>query len=195
MSLIQCKECGKTISDTAEVCIHCGAPLCDETQIVPVAPVDEHETVSARVAFDALTEEEQDALEKEFLAKDKRALKFRRKRQGATGIFRCSIILIFEAMIAFFFLSTSYDSKLPSFFSVKNVNLYYISLFLVFFSMIIGLIGFFAAKAKRPRKDVKKYIYLKRFQAFLKEKNVDYSPTLTYEESLLYDQIDANMKL
>ena len=28
MALIECKECGKRISDTTRVCIHCGAPTC-----------------------------------------------------------------------------------------------------------------------------------------------------------------------
>ena len=27
MALIKCKECGKEISDTADVCIHCGSPI------------------------------------------------------------------------------------------------------------------------------------------------------------------------
>ena len=26
MALIKCKECGKDISDTTDICIHCGAP-------------------------------------------------------------------------------------------------------------------------------------------------------------------------
>ena len=32
MALINCPECGKEVSDKAEVCIHCGYPLHDETQ-------------------------------------------------------------------------------------------------------------------------------------------------------------------
>ena len=27
MALIKCRECGKEISDTADICIHCGCPL------------------------------------------------------------------------------------------------------------------------------------------------------------------------
>lgn len=32
MALINCPECGKEVSDKADVCIHCGYPLQDETQ-------------------------------------------------------------------------------------------------------------------------------------------------------------------
>lgn len=32
MALINCPECGKEVSDKAEVCIRCGYPLHDETQ-------------------------------------------------------------------------------------------------------------------------------------------------------------------
>ena len=27
MAMIKCKECGKDISDTAKICVNCGAPL------------------------------------------------------------------------------------------------------------------------------------------------------------------------
>ena len=40
MALIQCKECGKEISDQAQACPHCGAPVRAATQSAPanVAP-------------------------------------------------------------------------------------------------------------------------------------------------------------
>ena len=48
MALIQCKECGKTISDKAAACPHCGAPVskenpvtCDECgQVLPSSNLD-----------------------------------------------------------------------------------------------------------------------------------------------------------
>lgn len=35
MAMINCPECGQTVSDKAEICIHCGAPLKEK----PAAPV------------------------------------------------------------------------------------------------------------------------------------------------------------
>lgn len=34
MALINCPECGKEVSDKAEVCIHCGYPLHDENVVI-----------------------------------------------------------------------------------------------------------------------------------------------------------------
>lgn len=38
--LIRCKECGKEISDKAQTCIHCGAPLKSDKQTVHVEATD-----------------------------------------------------------------------------------------------------------------------------------------------------------
>ncbi len=36
MGLIQCPECGKEVSDKAEKCIHCGAPLHQKNGVVKI---------------------------------------------------------------------------------------------------------------------------------------------------------------
>lgn len=38
MSMIQCHECGKDISDTANACPHCGAPLKNDTTETKICP-------------------------------------------------------------------------------------------------------------------------------------------------------------
>lgn len=191
MGLIQCQECGKTISDTIKICIHCGAPLRDAVEDPPAVPVCEQENSSTHTSFDALPIAEQDALEKEFLLKDKRALKFRRKRQGAKNT------LILSGILAlFFFYNLISYLALSSFFqNAKILNLSYILTFFSFICFFIGLIVGLKNKPT-PENDVKKCIYYRKFQAFLKEKEIDYTPVFIVEkERLLFEQVDATMKL
>jgi len=107
MALIECKECGKRISDTTRVCIHCGAPTCvskpdavgdsentqKQSQNGVAHDVENKQKESEAQAektepkkiFQNLDKDTQCELEKEFWKVDKRAKKY--KRRTETGKF------------------------------------------------------------------------------------------------------------
>ncbi len=48
--LVKCSECGKEISDKAQTCIHCGAPLKGDKQTVHVEATDKDIKVTQIIA-------------------------------------------------------------------------------------------------------------------------------------------------
>ena len=81
MAIMICKNCGKKVSDTVEVCIHCGKDPRTEPAMVVAEPIKKEEPEKVQqeieledespVDFFQLDEEEQLKLESEFLKEDK----------------------------------------------------------------------------------------------------------------------------
>ena len=115
MALIICKKCGKNISDTSTRCIHCGTPIKDEAETLkvesPAKPKNETLTPSKKLAnFHKLSEDQQVALENEFLKSDKSARKYRRKGIEI-GKFAWLTILLFPIGRGLVILQTNIKNK------------------------------------------------------------------------------------
>ncbi len=65
MALIICRACGKTISDTAERCVHCGALTAPEPAVQTIEKKEEPRLTS----FNELPEKTKDRLSREFQEK------------------------------------------------------------------------------------------------------------------------------
>ena len=85
MALIVCKACGKNVSDTVKKCIHCGAEIKKEENIVK-EEVKMQEVKKERKSpksmsgkFFSLDYGMQDKLETEFLKSDAKAFKYKRR--------------------------------------------------------------------------------------------------------------------
>lgn len=76
MAIIICKSCGKKVSDTVDICIHCGKSPTKEITEAPkeTNPKDSNE-VKKQNFFD-LNQKQQFALESEFLKQDKFAKRY-----------------------------------------------------------------------------------------------------------------------
>ena len=76
MAIIICKKCGKRVSDTVDVCIHCGQnpkeEIIEKIEEVPTKEIPEKKTVE----YYDLSEREQIRLEAEFAQQDKSAKKY-----------------------------------------------------------------------------------------------------------------------
>lgn len=79
MALITCKSCGKSISDKAERCIHCGQPLTESVTPPVEPPKKKNADLSHLPKYNDMSNVKRTELEKEFLETDKWAYNYRRK--------------------------------------------------------------------------------------------------------------------
>ena len=102
MALIECSRCGKKITDTAENCIHCGAPTHildsdDKSTCINDQCISENAGESDCLpSYNSFGEDYKLELEREFLKSDVRAMKYRRRRAENIHFFLifCWIITI-----------------------------------------------------------------------------------------------------
>ena len=219
MALITCPECGKKVSDTVKLCIHCGAPIIKEEQTtVPVTeaetPVAEtaetvpeattpEENVTAepqRLSFAQLDSDTRDALEAEFVSRNKWAKKCLRARKESTtfiwwgfgplvlsfvlgrGFYAFASLLLPEAVER---LLAGADVIHPAFEKLA------IACLVLYGVLFVAMIAYgIVTKVLYGRTRVK-FAYMKRFGRWLeREKNISYEPPLAYmQEKKLYDSI------
>lgn len=200
MALVECKKCGKKVSDTIDKCIHCGASLKNEPTVVEVKPkpiIDANalntiqETPNMK-KFNSLSDSAKNALEKEFLETDEKFYKFRRKElefgKRASVFYKMAtngLIIVMVCRVAFhlFLKGEIFNETMLMIGVVLCVALIACGL--------VGAVGNFIAK-KIYNRSIKKYVYLKSFQKWLKEtKNIQYLPIFVDDkEKAMFDEID-----
>ena len=219
MALIICKYCGKKVSDTVKTCIHCGAQLSEETDRHLSSDTkeffsfddDDCESVSANsdiesvtnddnktennkklINFNTFDEKQKTLLEKEFLKTDKWAMKYRRNKEESEDYLDVFItgVLLF-AIYVWCTIKFKFDSL-----TVINPNLDKIALFLLIAAGAISgfaIIYFFVSKIIYAVSD-KKYIYIWRFQKWLREeKSIEYTPPfLSVKEKAKFIKMSEN---
>ncbi len=198
MALITCKSCGKTISDTTSVCIHCGAPTQE-----PSAPI-ENETASDVqkdntekeniVYFKDLKEEEKDALQYEFWQADKRARAYIQKEVNLYSYLFFSILALVlpRALLAL------RDWVKDKFFE-GNVHsedwLTYSDFFAVAIAVLwIACLVLWIYTLFTYRSRLKRQTYHRRLQKWLLEnKNIHFMPNfLSKKDQEVFEKIDLN---
>lgn len=199
MALIICKNCGKKISDTIDVCIHCGCNL-RETEIPEQASQVQNEAVeiceSQQTDFDDLIALEKTKLETEFLKDDEWSNKYMRDRSElssfAKPLLLCPLFAValsgaFVRILNFFIdMSTSMSDILNP--TAKTVAIISgVALAVLCIAMFIYSI------AKRISNAVThaRYIYYRRFQKWLLEKkNITFFPKMrTMHQKRIFESI------
>ncbi len=225
MALIECKECGKRISDTTKLCIHCGAPTSiskpdvvgdsenahkqGQSSVAHVGdtnqkePEAQAEKTEPKIIFQKLDKNTQCELEKEFWKVDKRAKKYRMKNKSGRYFLMLGFGYFWYYLIVIFILDNTI--KLPDSLVIKNWEIYHIVYsgyfeYAALFLSLIGVICMIVGTIKfihETGQSKKEVLYKKRFQAWLlMEKNVDYIPQFMSESDRnLWRNTDINKKL
>ena len=205
MALIQCKECGKRISDTTEVCVHCGAPTrisVDETASeikvdMKSSGGEPSENKEELVVFQNLDFDRQCELEKEFWSVDRRAEKYKKRSEKAHGTALLIVGYFFLLLFSLFFSSF----QMLGFFEggwIKNWEIYTLFFYEGFplFPYLVGitLLSLVIISSLRCNKK-KEALYKKQFQRWLRtEKNIEYIPQFNTErEKKIWDSMSINM--
>ena len=225
MALIECKECGKRISDTTRVCIHCGAPTCvskpdavgdsentqkqsqngvaHDVENKQKEPEAQAEKTEPRSIFQKLDKNTQCELEEEFWKVDKRAKKYRIKNKFSRYFLILGFSYVWYYLIVVFILDNTI--KLPDSLVILNWDIYHIfySGHFEYAALVLPLIGVICMIVGTVKfihetgQSKKEVLYKKRFQAWLlMEKNVDYIPQFMSESDRnLWRNTDINKKL
>ena len=187
MALIICRNCGKKISDTAEICIHCGASIKEElkveTKSEEIFVKNQSEQTKTR-NFEDLNDEVRKKMEREFLKSNSWANKYKRTilqlpSIGKLWILYLALIFIFRETLSLFDIYISGP--------VINEQYFDLGLLGAISLMIITLcLSFYSAGMRIYLKATSaKYVYLKKFQTWLKsEKNIDFIPTFKRKSQL-----------
>ena len=198
MALITCKSCGKTISDTTSVCIHCGAPLQE-----PIAPIEKEPTSDVQnndtqkdtfVYFKDLQEEEKDALQYEFWQTDKRARAYVQKEVNLYSYLFFSILALVlpRALLALrdwvkdkFFEGNVYSEDWLTYstiFAAAIAVLWIICLILWIYTLVS-----YRSRSKRQT-------YHRRLQKWLLEnKGIHFTPNFhSKKDQEVFEKIDLN---
>lgn len=200
MALIICKNCGKTVSDTVDVCIHCGENIKSteafsrENNQEPSFITEKDTAKPILKDFTFYSAEEQIALEKEFLSNDGWAKKYRQRQIELPSFLRTAMLSWGWAFIIIAFSFKINESLLETMFTFSPA-----SEICVFSAIASTLLLFITILCRlvikiRLRLTFAKYIYMKKFQVWLyKEKSVNYIPPITkFKEQQIFKSIDLN---
>ena len=187
MALINCKKCGKTVSDTVLNCIHCGAPLKEE-------PNAEQETSKKDVfpLFTDLSDTERTAIENEFLSSDKKSMRYRQRCAEKSKFGTLSLLLFVLGRVLLY----AQDYVLNNLFTVYNPEFIDLSekllVGIVILWAVTDAIAIYLAIVAKSR--VKKQLYKKKLQRWiLINKNMDYTPKfLSEKDRLVFNSIDLD---
>ncbi len=203
MALIICEKCGKKISDTVPKCIHCGAVVKKETNDRTCSQKEEVKKpleknvakVQLKAQYFSLDSSTQNKLEKEFLAQDKKAMKFKRKEIEFKKFSALGNFALYASAFCILGIRVLLTKVLgvTEFFNAEYAGIGAAGLFVTLGLGILISIFSFVGKTIFNR-STKKYIYMKKFQRWLKrDKDIDYDPIfVTNSEKSIFDQIDLN---
>ena len=181
MALIICKSCGKKVSDTVDVCIHCGQNPKEEIVEKVEEPTVQEPPAQKKAEYYDLSEREQIALEAEFAKQDKSAKKYLLDAFELSSFMKPILfypILAFVLVRGLFTLAEMFDilntetanETLSGVAAVSGIGL----IVLCACMFIYGLV-----KKIYNRITNAYLIYLKKFQKWLKEnKDIDFYPEL-----------------
>ena len=198
MALIECSKCGKKVSDTTKVCIHCGADIGEKQEVKVDEKPKTEENVSQKKKYNSFNNEMKLKYEKEFLENNFGAKKYRRK-----GLEFKKIISLGEtSAILGGLLIFGYRYLLNKVFDgvVYNENYGVIAAAAAFLMIAFGCLMMICSVVARTiyNRTFKSYVYLKTFSKWLEDKyEIDYQPEFfTDKEKAIYEKIDLNvMKL
>lgn len=177
MAIIICKNCGKKVSDTVDVCIHCGNNPKEENKNNVIEVSNEFAEVKT-VEFDDLKEKEQLKLEAEFVKHDKWAKRYMLDVIELPSFGR----LLYYPAIAFVILRILH--RLTEVFATGeliNEELSVIAAISGIGLVVLSLCTFFYSVVKRIYNRITQahLIYLKKFQKWLMDnQNISYYPEL-----------------
>lgn len=177
MAIIICKNCGKKVSDTVDVCIHCGNNPKEENKNNVIEVSNEFAEVKT-VEFDDLKEKEQLKLEAEFVKQDKWAKRYmldvielpsfgRLLYYPAIAIV---ILRILHRLTEVFATGELINEELSVIAAISGIGL-----------VVLPLCTFFYSVVKRIYNRITQahLIYLKKFQKWLMDnQNISYYPEL-----------------
>ncbi len=185
MALIVCHECGKRVSDTSDICIHCGVPLkkCDATEIKELPNEKEEKTEKDRTAesvlrFNSLGKEEQRNITKAFLKSDKISKKYRDKlltNDMLIKIFTLNFLLLVFSL-GFLYFGLGHLVKTQESFIL-------IALFGGVIAILQSVFMFiFIFRRRILNRNMKRLVFEKKFQTWLMEnKGISYNPVFINE--------------
>ena len=190
MALIVCKKCGQKISDTVELCIHCGAlisgePVVEKEESKDVdIPNQNKEEKMVQYNYEKYDEDIRIQLEQQFLTTDKWAKSFRRKGVEIEQfkslfswglILPALIVLVVKCCYSYIFKESYYNELFLGIAIIGAISLFAVSL-------ILTVVLFFVGVAYK--RSLNKYIYMKKYQRWLlEEKNVRYTPVFLDQKS------------
>ena len=201
MALIICKHCGQKISDTVEVCIHCGTLINGESFVqkeedlnsISTPDCDENKK-RTQYDYNKYDEDIRIQLEQEFLTTDKWARSFRRKSieiEKFKSLFYWGLILpILIVIAARYCYSNIFKESYYNEIALGIAGFGVAFLFTV--SLILTVILFF--KGIVYKRCLNKYIYMKKYQRWLsEEKGVRYAPVFLDKKSReKFDKLDID---
>ena len=192
MALIECRACGKKISDTTEKCIHCGS-LTKEPEVEKI----EETTITPPKArdYNQISDYERNALEMEFIRQDEEAMKykvmqndrlrFKKLRASAWPIWLLSFLFSVKAFEEAGI--TTYTSGFAF-----SLALLFNGLILL---LIISITIYLSFTKKAEKTSSKRFVYLKKYQCWLlNEKKIEYTPVfVTEKEKILFEKTYINV--
>ena len=194
MALIECSKCGKMVSDTTDVCIHCGASIGANEEIKVAKTPEKEEKAISKKDYKNFNDELKIKYEKEFLEENPNAKKYRRRGleyKKLISLGETSAILGFLLIMAYrYLLNKHFDGV------VYKENYAVIAsaaaIFMIAFGILLVACAFIAKVIYN--RTLKSYVYLKMFSRWLDEKHqVEYQPDfVTNNEKAIYEQIDLN---
>ena len=191
MALITCKNCGKSISDTTEKCIHCGAPVGVDVETTADsadnASVKTENKTEKKINFLAMSDEDQIKLEEEFLDSDPDAFKWYKSFYEKKIISGVMVVLMIPCLLGMLFVTTQDGS----------IELRIAGIFLLVAFCILAIVFSFSSKGISPRNNKRKqFVYQKRFQRWLKDKkNIEYTPTIWRKsDEAIFESVDIDVE-
>lgn len=190
MAIIICNSCGKKVSDTVDVCIHCGQNPKEETVKTDERASAEETSKAVTIDFNKLSDEEKKKLEIEFLKEDNWSKKYMRNRfellSYAKPIFFYPILLfiIFRLLSTFtdIFIGADVVNKGATVIAaVSGIGLTVVCCAMFVYSILKRIYNFVTHA---------RYIYYRRLQKWLNEKNIYFFPELqTLRQKALFESI------
>ena len=174
MALIICPNCGKSVSSTAETCIHCGYKL-DKPDVRNYKSLNSSETVALQNEFNTLNPEISE-YEKE--AAENTAC-FSKYLRVANIMIWVGLFAIAGCIWAFFALSKN-SEVLSANFSEKPITYLPLVTFILgagcwFGQLMLGIVRLLLIKQFNNRLAINEIIIMTKYKVWLKEaKNIDY---------------------
>lgn len=167
MALIQCTKCGGQVSDSANVCPHCGYDFSEEAK-----------------EFSRLSEGKKRTLRREYDVVNPRYAAVEEKDRK---LHKAEIILVVIFLIGdMIFLTIGTVCEFDE--SKMWAIILYILFFCALMAICVALIVVVVNKKKTKREILKE---LKRFQTWLRiEKKLDYHVVLSQKEKYIFDEIE-----
>ena len=191
MAIIICKSCGKKVSDTVDVCIHCGKNPLQDIEEVELQSLEQEVLEEKTVDFNELSEAERLKLEGEFLKEDEWSKKYMRSHLEAFPFMRPLLVypallfLILRLLFSFtdIFVGSEIENE-GAFISAIACGIGLVAVCVVMF--VYSIIRRIYNRAIHAR-----YIYYRRLQKWLQEKkNISFFPELrTLSQKAFFESI------